>query len=75
MFILLLKGELHLAPIKNPHRILDIGTGTGIWAIDMADRYPQAEIVGTDLSPIQPKWVPPNWCARPRPPHPPRAPR
>lgn len=42
-------GKLHLAPIKNPHRILDIGTGTGIWAIDMADLYPSAEVVGTDI--------------------------
>ena len=42
-------GKLHLAPIKNPHRILDIGTGTGIWAIDMADLYPSAEVIGTDI--------------------------
>ena len=27
-------GRLHLAPLYNPHRILDIGTGTGIWAVD-----------------------------------------
>lgn len=34
-----LDGELHLAPIgENPQRILDIGTGTGIWAIDMGDK-------------------------------------
>ena len=26
----------------------------------MGDRFPGAEIVGTDLSPIQPTWVPPN---------------
>ena len=31
-----LGGKLNLAPImKNPRRILDIGTGTGIWAIEM----------------------------------------
>ncbi|KAF2190318.1 S-adenosyl-L-methionine-dependent methyltransferase [Zopfia rhizophila CBS 207.26] len=54
-------GELHLAPIgPNPQRILDIGTGTGIWAIDMGDKYPSAEILGNDLSPIQPSLVPPN---------------
>ena len=40
--------------------ILDIGTGTGIWAIDMADLYPSAVVTGTDLSPTQPSWVPPN---------------
>ncbi|KAK2778696.1 hypothetical protein FQN53_001724 [Emmonsiellopsis sp. PD_33] len=38
-----------------------IGTGTGIWAIEMGDRHPEVEqIVGNDLSPIQPPWVPPN---------------
>ncbi|KAI5845500.1 S-adenosyl-L-methionine-dependent methyltransferase [Tricharina praecox] len=56
----ILSGKLHLAPLKEPHRILDVGTGTGIWAIDMADKYPSAEVIGIDLSPIQPKWVPPN---------------
>ncbi|KAI5809441.1 S-adenosyl-L-methionine-dependent methyltransferase [Pyronema omphalodes] len=52
--------KLHEAPLNEPHRILDIGTGTGIWAIDMADQYPMAEVIGTDLSPIQPQWVPAN---------------
>jgi methylase of polypeptide subunit release factors len=45
----LLDGQHHLAPLDNPQRILDIGTGTGIWAIDMAYRYPSAEVIGTDL--------------------------
>ena len=53
--------QTHFAPISdNVKTILDIGTGTGIWVIDIADRYPDAQIVGTDLSPIQPQWVPPN---------------
>ncbi|KAI5796057.1 S-adenosyl-L-methionine-dependent methyltransferase [Pyronema domesticum] len=55
-----LNNKLHEAPLTEPHRILDIGTGTGIWAIDMADRYPMAEVIGIDLSPIQPSWVPAN---------------
>jgi methylase of polypeptide subunit release factors len=45
----LMDGEIHLSPLKDPQRILDIGTGTGIWAIDAADRYPMAEVIGTDL--------------------------
>ncbi|KAF4435134.1 hypothetical protein FACUT_7392 [Fusarium acutatum] len=27
---------------------------------DFADQYPNAEVIGTDLSPIQPDWIPPN---------------
>ena len=54
-------NKLYSAPLPaTVGRILDIGTGTGIWAIEMADRFPQAEILGNDLSPIQPRWVPPN---------------
>ncbi|KAF5533346.1 TAM domain-containing protein, partial [Fusarium napiforme] len=51
----LLSGKLFLAPIKdNVQKVLDVGTGTGIWAIDFADEYPEAEVIGSDLSPIQP---------------------
>ncbi|KAJ5864248.1 uncharacterized protein N7529_006164 [Penicillium soppii] len=58
---LVLHGRLFRAPLSdNIQRILDIGTGTGIWAIDAADAFPSAEVIGTDLSPIQPSWVPPN---------------
>ncbi|GME21989.1 methyltransferase domain-containing protein [Neofusicoccum parvum] len=61
MLMVLFDRKLIFAPItKNPERILDVGTGTGIWAIGVADQYPQAEILGNDLSPVQPQWVPPN---------------
>lgn len=53
-------GRLFLAPIQAPLSILDIGTGTGTWAMEMADQFPGALVIGTDLSPIQPMWVPPN---------------
>ncbi|PNP85404.1 hypothetical protein FNYG_01233 [Fusarium nygamai] len=39
---------------------MDVGTGTGIWAIEYADLHPEAQVVGVDLSPIQPSLVPPN---------------
>ncbi|RFN46471.1 hypothetical protein FIE12Z_9306 [Fusarium flagelliforme] len=57
VYSLVLEGKLHLAPIgPNPQRVLDLGTGTGIWAIDFADEHPSSEIIGNDLSPIQPEW-------------------
>ena len=56
----LLKGNLHFSPLEDPDEILDIGTGTGKWAIEMGEKYPDARITGTDLAPTQPQDVPPN---------------
>ncbi|KAH8807439.1 S-adenosyl-L-methionine-dependent methyltransferase [Xylogone sp. PMI_703] len=60
LFGVTLNGKLHLAPIKNPQEVLDIATGTGVWAIEFAQEYPSARVLGTDLSAIQPLYVPPN---------------
>ncbi|KAI8650637.1 hypothetical protein NCS57_01398100 [Fusarium keratoplasticum] len=60
IYNLALGGELHRSPVKDPQRVLDLGTGTGVWAMDFADENPGAEVIGTDLSPIQPGWTPPN---------------
>ncbi|KAI1462009.1 S-adenosyl-L-methionine-dependent methyltransferase [Annulohypoxylon moriforme] len=58
---LCLGGKLFLSPLKpDIEKVLDVGTGTGLWAIDFADEYPNCEVIGTDLSPIQPSWCPPN---------------
>ncbi|KAK1763691.1 S-adenosyl-L-methionine-dependent methyltransferase [Phialemonium atrogriseum] len=72
LMTLTMDGKLYRAPLKkNIKKALDIGTGTGIWAIDFADEYPDTEVIGTDVSPIQPGWVPPNLkfeiedCTRP----------
>lgn len=62
-FQLIFDGKLFTAPIpkdKVLHRVLDIGTGTGIWAIDFADDHPESSVLGVDLSPIQPSFLPPN---------------
>ena len=62
MLTMLLGQQLYLAPIDGDkcQHVLDVGCGTGIWAIDFADAHPGAEVIGIDLSPIQPAWVPPN---------------
>ncbi|KAJ4112519.1 hypothetical protein NW768_011686 [Fusarium equiseti] len=61
IYSLLTQGRLSTAPISDSsRRVLDLGTGTGIWAIDFADEHPSAEVIGTDLSPIQPEWTPTN---------------
>jgi SAM-dependent methyltransferase len=61
LFRLIIGGKLFQAPIDSkPQRVLDFATGTGIWAIDFADEFPSALVIGTDLSPIQPNVVPPN---------------
>jgi len=56
---------LYLCPagkdLKYPiDRVLDLGTGTGCWALELAAEFPEAHITGVDLSPIQPPYVPPN---------------
>jgi SAM-dependent methyltransferase len=60
VFLIALDGRLFISPLRDPQRIFDVGTVTGLWAIDVADEYPSAQVIGTDLSPIQPGWVPPN---------------
>lgn len=56
IFGIALKGELFLAPLpkENLFDVVDVGCGTGIWAMDVADAHPQANVLGFDLSPIQP---------------------
>ena len=43
----------YAAPIGQPTSILDVGTGTGRWAIEMAQLFPQARVIGMDV--MQPK--------------------
>lgn len=36
---------------KDVKRILDVGTGAGSWATEVAQAFPRAEIIGTDVTP------------------------
>lgn len=42
---------LYAAPLRHPASILDVGTGTGRWAMDMAQIFPQARVIGVDVNP------------------------
>ena len=48
----IIRQELHgnyLAPLDRPKNILDVGCGTGRWAMEMAAEFPSARVVGIDL--------------------------
>ncbi|KAF9875223.1 putative phosphoethanolamine N-methyltransferase [Colletotrichum karsti] len=63
LFKLCLEGNLTATklPRDQPLSILDIGSGTGNWAVEMAQQYPQAKIMGVDISAaLLPTNVPPN---------------
>ncbi|KAK2013967.1 S-adenosyl-L-methionine-dependent methyltransferase [Colletotrichum eremochloae] len=64
IYLLTLGDKLGLAPPNDKNsgvkRVLDIGTGTGLWAIDFGDEHPEAEVLGVDLTPVPTEFVPPN---------------
>jgi hypothetical protein len=38
LFVMSLRGALHLAPVKEGLRnVLDVATGTGVWAIEFGE--------------------------------------
>ncbi|KAI8299188.1 putative urea carboxylase [Colletotrichum sp. SAR11_59] len=59
LFLLTFDNALGLAPPNQPNsnvqRVLDVGTGTGIWAIDFGEDHEQAEVLGIDLSHSMPE--------------------
>jgi ubiquinone/menaquinone biosynthesis C-methylase UbiE len=57
-----LLGGNYIAPIENPSTILDLGTGTGVWVMEMADEFPNAHLIGVDMFDIMPNDVLPNNC-------------
>lgn len=58
---LVLGEKLYEAPLTDKiENAIDIGTGLGTWATDFGDEFPNCKVIGTDISPTQPTWCPPN---------------
>ncbi|KAG8956778.1 hypothetical protein FRC04_000256 [Tulasnella sp. 424] len=52
-----------LDPVQRDRKcgVLDIGAGSGIWAMEMAKEFPLADVVGMDLvDPVSANDIPPN---------------
>ncbi|EXF84451.1 TAM domain methyltransferase [Colletotrichum fioriniae PJ7] len=64
MFLLMFENKLGSAPPNEKGtkvgRTLDLGTGSGIWAMEFGDEHPEAEVLGIDLSATWPNYVGPN---------------
>ncbi|KAK1974104.1 methyltransferase [Colletotrichum cereale] len=64
LYLRTFNDRLGTAPPNDPGykvgRVLDVGTGTGIWAIDFGDEHPEAVVTGVDLSASQAEFTLPN---------------
>jgi tRNA G46 methylase TrmB len=49
-----------LAPRTDGTRlkVLDVATGSGIWAIEMAELFPHVDVIGTDIVEVKPNRYP-----------------
>ena len=55
---------MYRAPIvENPTSVLDVGTGSGIWAVDFANQHPNCNVHGIDLSRVKPNGATPPNCS------------
>ncbi|KAH6635503.1 S-adenosyl-L-methionine-dependent methyltransferase [Chaetomium sp. MPI-SDFR-AT-0129] len=48
-------------PIPRPRRILECGSGSGAWAMEVAEQHPECEVIGIDIYPYPvPEDIPSN---------------
>lgn len=52
--------ELTTITLENPTMVLDVGTGTGEWALGAAETWPDCKVIGIDISPTFERAVPLN---------------
>jgi SAM-dependent methyltransferase len=52
----------YLVPIRYPLSVLDVGTGTGRWAREVAQAFPQSNVVGVDIVPPEATTDTPSNC-------------
>lgn len=55
-----LSSKCFCAPITRLEYVLDIGTGTGRWPMEVGDGHPESHIIGIDVTPMQSIWTSPN---------------
>jgi tRNA G46 methylase TrmB len=57
-----LLGTNHFANLSEvkPSVALDIGCGSGIWVLEMANDYPWCQFVGLDIVQVQPRTIIPT---------------
>ncbi|KAJ7227843.1 S-adenosyl-L-methionine-dependent methyltransferase [Mycena haematopus] len=55
-------GKLGLAPLDDvrPSKILEVGCGSGAWAIQAATLFPDAQVVAVDRAPVPDRTFPAN---------------
>ncbi|KAF7715969.1 Methyltransferase type 25 domain-containing protein [Penicillium ucsense] len=61
LFQRIFDGRLIFPPLHRLQRILDCGHGAASWAIEVAEQYPDSEVIGVDIAPhMSPDSMPEN---------------
>ncbi|KAK8102033.1 S-adenosyl-L-methionine-dependent methyltransferase [Apiospora sp. TS-2023a] len=53
-------GQTFLSPAVKPMTVLDVGTGSGLWALEFGQNNPGSRVLGIDIAPSTPPFHVPN---------------